>query len=188
MLAEVYVGIKNSSTVVIADSIHVVLDIIAIIIGLTTSVISLNHSQPKKIVAIGGFINAVTLLMLSIQIILNSFEKVSFPDTTYYNPNTVFMVGIVSTIINIIAFIIITYFIDQKELGEHNHNHKGVSLHILGDLLGSVMIMVSSICFMKFGYWWVEIAGSFLIGCILLPQAFILMRDTIGVLLDDDKQ
>ena len=186
LLAEVYVGIKNSSTIVIADSIHVVLDIIAIVIGLVTSIFSVKHSQPEKIIAIGGFINAVTLLLLSLQIILNSFEKVSFPDTTYYNPNTVFMVGIISTIINIIAFIIITYFIDKDELGEHNHNHKGVSLHVLGDLLGSVMIMVSSICFMKFGYWWVEIAGSFIIGCILLPQSFSLMRNTIGVLLDDN--
>lgn len=186
LLSEVYVGIKNSSTVVIADSIHVILDIVAIVIGLITSVVSIKHSQPGKIIAIGGFINAVTLLLLSIQIILSSFEKVIFPDTTYYNPNAVFLVGIISTIVNIIAFIIITYFIDKDELGEHDHNHKGVSLHILGDLLGSVMIMVSSICFMKYGYWWVEIAGSFLIGCILFPQSFSLMKNTIGVLLDDN--
>lgn len=186
LLSEVYVGIKNSSTVVIADSIHVILDIVAIVIGLITSVVSVKHSQPEKIIAIGGFINAVTLLLLSIQIILSSFEKVIFPDTTYYNPNAVFLIGIISTIINIIAFIIITYFIDKDELGEHDHNHKGVSLHILGDLLGSVMIMVSSICFMKYGYWWVEIAGSFLIGCILFPQSFSLMKNTIGVLLDDN--
>ena len=186
LLSEVYVGIKNSSTVVIADSIHVILDIVAIVIGLITSVVSIKHSQPEKIIAIGGFINAVTLLLLSIQIILSSFEKVIFPDTTYYNPNAVFLIGIISTIVNIIAFIIITYFIDKDELGEHDHNHKGVSLHILGDLLGSVMIMVSSICFMKYGYWWVEIAGSFLIGCILFPQSFSLMKNTIGVLLDDN--
>ena len=186
LLSEVYVGIKNSSTVVIADSIHVILDIVAIVIGLITSIVSVKHSQPGKIIAIGGFINAVTLLLLSIQIILSSFEKVIFPDTTYYNPNAVFLVGIISTIVNIIAFIIITYFIDKDELGEHDHNHKGVSLHILGDLLGSVMIMVSSICFMKYGYWWVEIAGSFLIGCILFPQSFSLMKNTIGVLLDDN--
>mgnify|MGYP001940076301 FL=1 len=186
LLSEVYVGIKNSSTVVIADSIHVILDIVAIVIGLITSVVSVKHSHPGKIIAIGGFINAVTLLLLSIQIILSSFEKVIFPDTTYYNPNAVFLVGIISTIVNIIAFIIITYFIDKDELGEHDHNHKGVSLHILGDLLGSVMIMVSSICFMKYGYWWVEIAGIFLIGCILFPQSFSLMKNTIGVLLDDN--
>lgn len=186
LLSEVYVGIKNSSTVVIADSIHVILDIVAIVIGLITSIVSVKHSQPGKIIAIGGFINAVTLLLLSIQIILSSFEKVIFPDTTYYNPNAVFLIGIISTIVNIIAFIIITYFIDKDELGEHDHNHKGVSLHILGDLLGSVMIMVSSICFMKYGYWWVEIAGSFLIGCILFPQSFSLMKNTIGVLLDDN--
>lgn len=186
LLSEVYVGIKNSSTVVIADSIHVILDIVAIVIGLITSVVSVKHSQPEKIIAIGGFINAVTLLLLSIQIILSSFEKVIFPDTTYYNPNAVFLIGIISTIVNIIAFIIITYFIGKDELGEHDHNHKGVSLHILGDLLGSVMIIVSSICFMKYGYWWVEIAGSFLIGCILFPQSFSLMKNTIGVLLDDN--
>ena len=185
-MSEVYVGIKNSSTVVIADSIHVILDIVAIVIGLITSIVSVKHSQPGKIIAIGGFINAVTLLLLSIQIILSSFEKVIFPDTTYYNPNAVFLIGIISTIVNIIAFIIITYFIDKDELGEHDHNHKGVSLHILGDLLGSVMIMVSSICFMKYGYWWVEIDGSFLIGCILFPQSFSLMKNTIGVLLDDN--
>jgi len=182
--AEIYVGIKNSSTVVIADSIHIIVDIIAIVVALITASISINHPHPDKVLAVGGFINAVTLLLLSLQIILTSFEKVSFPDTTYYNPNIVFIVGMVSTVINIIAFCIITYFIDHDELGEHDHNHKGVSLHILGDLLGSVIIMISSICFLKFGFWWVEIVGSFIIGCILLPQSCTLMKNTIEVLVN----
>ena len=118
---------------------------------------------------IGGLANAIFLLALCVIIILESVEKFIQPDSVE-QPLTVCIVGFVGLIMNLFGLVLFQGSGDGHghshgghghshghSHGGHGHSHgesdedsaehmnmKGVFLHVLGDAVGSVVVILSS--------------------------------------------
>ena len=63
-------------------------------------------------------------------------------------------------------------------------NVRGAYLEVLGDLLGSVAVIVAALVIMFTGYQAADTIASVLIALMILPRAWSLLRDVVDVLLE----
>ena len=63
-------------------------------------------------------------------------------------------------------------------------NVRGAYLEVLGDLLGSVAVIVAAIVIVLTGFTRADAIASLAIGVLILPRAWSLLRDVADVLLE----
>ncbi len=69
--------------------------------------------------------------------------------------------------------------------GQHKSlNVRGAYLEVLGDTLGSVAVVGAAVVIMATGYIRADAIASMLIGMMILPRAWTLLRDVVNVLLE----
>jgi cobalt-zinc-cadmium efflux system protein len=66
---------------------------------------------------------------------------------------------------------------------EHNLNLRGAWLHVIGDLLGSVGVLVAAAC-LPFGWWWADPLVSVVIALLVVASAWRLLSDAVGILME----
>ena len=81
-------------------------------------------------------------------------------------------------IVNIIA----AYLLHSDH--KHDLNMRGAFLHVMGDLLGSVMAIIAGLLIVGFGWLWADALGSILISLIIIAGSWRLILDSVNVLLE----
>ena len=138
---EFFGGIFTGSVAIISDSIHDFGD--AISIGFSYFFEKKSKKKPDNKYTYGyirysiiGTLFTVTVLLLgSILVIYNSILKIMNPVEINYDGMIIF--GVVGVVLNLIAAIITN--------GGHSLNQKVVSLHMLEDVLGWLVVLIGAI-------------------------------------------
>jgi cobalt-zinc-cadmium efflux system protein len=63
-------------------------------------------------------------------------------------------------------------------------NMRGAYLEVLGDLVGSVLVVVAALVIMATGFLRADPLASLVIAVLILPRSFGLLRDAVAVLLE----
>ena len=63
-------------------------------------------------------------------------------------------------------------------------NMRGAYLEVLGDLVGSALVVVAAVVIMATGFTRADPLASLMIAVLILPRAFGLLRDAVAVLLE----
>jgi cobalt-zinc-cadmium efflux system protein len=66
----------------------------------------------------------------------------------------------------------------------HSLNLRGAYLEVLGDLLGSVAVLAAAAVIALTGFWAADPIASVLIGLLILPRTWRLLREAVDVLLE----
>jgi zinc transporter 1 len=116
---------------------------------------------------------------------------------TIGQPVMVLVVGTIGLLVNLIGLIMFRGHAhghshnDKESEGKHSHNHNmfGVFLHILGDFLGSIGVIISSVLLLIFDVeqhkWakYVDPLVSVILATIILASTVPLVLNTIKILL-----
>ncbi|CAK8685191.1 unnamed protein product [Clavelina lepadiformis] len=176
-LAEIIVGYLTNSTALIADSFHMLSDVLSLIIGFLAVVYSKKDSKINtygwaRAEVVGALSNAVFLLALCFSIVMDAIQRLVVIEPID-QPLLVIIVGSVGLLINLIGLVLFhghSHGHDHSHGHGHQHNHdhksndsdngdvekvkqhggsqlnmKGVFLHVLGDALGSVVVIISAL-------------------------------------------
>jgi len=190
-LVELIVGLISNSLSLQTDSFHMLSDIIALIIGLICYNLTKKEATDThtygwvRAEIIGALANSVFLLAIILGLLIESVQKIIILSDRLENPelesniDTVLIVGVSGLIVNIVG-------IKLFHSHSHDHNSKAVMLHIIGDFLGSIVVIVNTLL-IKFvsGKWRLfldPISTLFLISFIIYSSIKIL-RETITILL-----
>ena len=208
---ELIFGILTNSLALKADAFHMLSDVIAISIGFITSKISQKprntHSTYGWIRSelLGGLINSVFLLSSCLTIFIELIQRLFYIDevkeTMDKEVDKLLVVAIIGLIVNIFNFIIfnLNCFKVSQHAG-HGHSHNGSShsinikamiLHILGDILGSVGVIITALL-IKFvdsdNIYYVDPICSFFIICIILVGTIPVLKKCMMVLLQNSSK
>ena len=63
-------------------------------------------------------------------------------------------------------------------------NLRGAYLEVLGDLVGSVAVVVAAVVILTTGWTRADAIASVLVVCLIVPRAWALIRDVVDVLLE----
>lgn len=190
---EIIVGLLANSLALQTDAFHMLSDLLAIIIALTSHRLTFKNKTYKytygwaRSEIIGGFINSVFLLATCFFLLLEVIHKiVELVENNGQNPklendiDLVLIVGGIGLFINIIGMFLFHNHshnhskesiddneIDNLEAGQvekeidmqidreiTNHNQAALYLHILGDFLGSIVVIFTSLLIKYVDWQW----------------------------------
>ncbi|HEY0426247.1 MAG TPA: cation diffusion facilitator family transporter [Pyrinomonadaceae bacterium] len=182
MLAEAAGGWLVNSLALLADAGHMLTDVAALSLTLAAIWFASRPATAKKtfgyyrLEILAAFVNGVALVLISLFVIYEAFERISKPPEIKGFQLTFIAAG--GLLVNLIC----AYLLHSEH--QHDLNLRGAWLHVIGDALGSVAAIVAGVLILSFGWLWTDAAMSFLISLIIIFGAWNLIKESVNVLLE----
>ncbi len=182
MVAEVIGGTWSGSLALLADAGHMMVDALALLLAFVGAWMATRPADARRSYGYGrmevliGFVNALSQFVLVGWIIYEAITRLLHPGQIL--SGVMFVVAIVGLLVNMLVL---------KILHGHAHddvNLAGASLHVLGDLLGSVAAVLAALAIRWFGWLWADPVLSLLVSLLILNSAWRLMRLSAHILLE----
>jgi len=181
LVAEVVGGLLSHSLALLSDAGHMLSDVVAQVLSLVALVLASRPADSRRtygwyrLEILAALLNGLTLIALSFGILWSAAHRLRAP----VEIQTRMMMIIAG--IGLLANLMGAYLLhDAKTL-----NAKGAYLHILGDTLSSVAVLIGgAVMFAVGGAYWLDPALSMLIGVFILYSSYSLVREAVDVLLE----
>jgi cobalt-zinc-cadmium efflux system protein len=182
MFAEALGGWWSGSLALLADAGHMLVDAAALMLALFAARMARRPADARRTYGYGrmevlaGFVNALTQFVLVGFIAYEAIERFFKP--VHILSGVMLGVAIVGLLVNLIVL---------RSLHDHAHDDVNIgaaSLHVLGDLLGSVGAVLAALAVRWLGWNWADPALSILVSLLILNSAWQLLRRSTHILLE----
>ncbi len=184
MIAEVIGGILSGSLALLADAGHMVTDAMAIGLALFALWIGdrLEDAERtygfRRAEVLAALINALSLWIIVAWIFFEAYHRIRGIEEAHVEGPLMLIVGTLGLIVNIIAAWLL------HGSSEHSLNVEGAFWHVMGDLLGSVGVIISGVVIIFTGWNLVDPIISVVIGLLILASSWSLAKKVLVVLLE----
>ena len=124
---------------------------------------------------LAAFVNSLLLCLLILWIVVEAFERVMAPQEML--PLPALAVALLGLIVNIVAFFWLS-------AGQANINVRAATLHVLGDILGSLSAIASALIVYFTGALTVDALLALIVAGILAFSTWRVIRMSVSVLLE----
>lgn len=182
MLVQVVGAIFTGSLALLADAAHMFADASALVIALIASVVAARPANERntygyqRAEVFGALINAVLLIALCIWIGVEAIQRLFTPSEVEVAGGLMLIVAVVGLIANAISMWLLSAA--QKT----SINVRGAYLEVLGDLIGSVVVIIAAIVIALTGWMPADALASLAISIMIIPRAVTLLREVFAVL------
>lgn len=179
-VAEAVGGYITNSLALMSDAGHMLTDISALGLSLLALWFSGKPADLKKTYGyyrmeiLSALLNGVLLLGITVFIVVEAWERFQAPAEVKLGP-----MAIVATI-GLLANLGALAFLHST----HSMNVRGAFLHVLGDALSSVGVLVGAAVMYFTGWYAIDPLISLLISVVIVVGAVKLVRDAVDVLLE----
>jgi len=180
-LAEFIGGIFSNSLALISDAFHNLGDTVAILITYITERISKRASDEKhtfgykRIQIMAALFNAVTLIAISVFLIFEAWERFNNPQPI----KSLLMLSVAS--IGLLANLISVLLLKSHQ--KENINIKAAYLHLIGDTLSSVAVIIGGILIYFYKIYWIDPLITVLISLYIIKETYVILYDTYKILM-----
>jgi cobalt-zinc-cadmium efflux system protein len=181
LAGEVVGGYLSNSLALLSDAGHMVTDALAIALGLVAARISKRPSDKnatfgyQRVGLLAALINGISLLVIALFIFYESYERLVSPSKI----DIPLMLGI--AFLGLVGNLVMAFILGHSD---EDLNLMSVWLHVLGDTLSSVGVIISGIIIYFTGWTYADPIASVLIGGIIIWGGIRLVRDTISIFLN----
>ena len=182
LIVEVIGGIVTKSLALLSDAAHMFTDVTALAIALAAIQIAKRPADRKRTFGYHRFeilaaaFNAMLLFVVAFYILYEAWVRFQSPPEI--QSTGMLVIAAFGLLINVIAMYLLVG--GQKD----SLNVKGAYLEVLADALGSVGVIIGALIIMFTGWQWVDSVIAVAIGFWVLPRTWILLRDSINILLE----
>ncbi len=182
LVFQVVGGIAANSLALLADAGHVATDVAGVALALGATWLAARPASDGRTFGwyraeiVAAVINAVLLFGVAAYILWEAWQRWNEPGEIA--SGLMLVVAIVGGAGNLVSLWIL------REPQAHSLNMRGAYLEVLGDLLGSVAVIVAAVVIALTGWAQADALASALIGLMILPRTFGLLRDATDVLLE----
>jgi cobalt-zinc-cadmium efflux system protein len=182
VLVELWTGVWSGSLALISDAGHNFTDALALVLAMFG--VWLQSRPPDETKTYGyhrggvlaAFVNALALVGLSIYLLWESYERLRAPHAV--NENTMIVVAGLGLLLN--AGILL----GLRRTHSQDLNIRAASVHMMGDALGSIAIIIGAIGIRYTGWLAIDPVLSILISLLIIWSAFEIIRDSLNILLE----
>jgi cobalt-zinc-cadmium efflux system protein len=182
MVIQAVAGFLSGSLVLVADSGHMLADVVALSLALFAIWFGRRPANPAKtygyyrVEILAALTNAALLFAISGYILYEAYQRFTSPTDVPGLP--LIIVASVGLLVNIAAASAL--YAGASE----NLNVRGAFLETLSDVLGSVGAVVAGLLIVTTGWRYADPLFATAIGLFILPRTWKLMRESIDVLLE----
>ncbi|MEE4196714.1 MAG: cation diffusion facilitator family transporter [Bacteroidales bacterium] len=179
--AEFIGGILSNSLALLSDAVHNLSDTMAILISYIAMRSGNRQSNLKKtfgykrIEILAALFNAVVLVGISIYLFYEAYQRFLNPEPI--GTKLMFIVASVGLAGNLISVLLL-----HKD-SSHNLNVKAAYLHLLGDTLSSVGVIIGSVLIYFFNLTWIDPLLTVVIGMIIIRGTWGIIKETTAILM-----
>jgi cobalt-zinc-cadmium efflux system protein len=182
MLAEVAGGLLTGSLALLADAGHMLTDVLGL--GMTIAAMWFAHRPATpdrtygfyRLEILAALANALVLFAVAGGVLFEAWRRLEHSPEIATGPMLAVASG--GLLINIVSARLL------HRPARESLNVRGAYLEVLGDLLGSVGVIVAGVVIRLTGWWQADPIVSVLIGVMILPRTWTLLTSALDVLLE----
>ena len=182
LIAEIIGGLVTNSLALLSDAAHMMTDVIALTVSLIAVRMSRRPADARRtygyarMEAFGAIINGGLLFVVAGYILWEAVGR--FREPPEVASTGMLVIAILGLIVNLISMRLL------RAGSGTSLNVKGAYLEVWSDMLGSLGVIVAAIVIRFTGWAWVDSLVAVLIGFWVLPRTWILLRESLHVLLE----
>jgi cobalt-zinc-cadmium efflux system protein len=180
-IAEIVGGLISNSLALLSDAIHNLGDTFAVLLAYIANRISKKDATEKKtfgfkrIEILAALLNAVVLIVIIIFLFIEAYRRFQSPEPI--KGLIMFIVATVGLIANLIAVLLL------KGGSKSNINVRAAYLHLLGDTISSVAVIVGSVLIYFFQVYWLDPLITVIIGLYIIKEALSILKEAVDILM-----
>jgi cobalt-zinc-cadmium efflux system protein len=181
-LVELFGGLFSGSLALISDSGHMFTDVIALALSLWAGFIATRMGKDNqtfgllRVEILVALINGVILGGVSVFIMYESVVRIYHPQDI--DASVMLVIAVIGLAANVAGVLIL------REDAKENLNVKGAFLHVFGDMLSSIGVIVAALLIYFFGLTVADPIISFAISVIILYSAYRIIKQSAYILLE----
>jgi cobalt-zinc-cadmium efflux system protein len=182
MVLEFVGGILSNSLALLSDAGHMLTDVLALVLSLVA--LYMAERPPSRTKTYGlyrmeilaALVNGTSLILITLFILYEAYRR--FQRVEQVASETMLLVATIGLVANGVAALAI-----MRSSGE-SLNIRGAYLHILGDALSSVGVIVGGVVILLTGWYIVDPILSVLICGVILKGSISLVKESVNILLE----
>ena len=182
MVVEIIGGLLSNSLALLSDAGHMLTDNLAILLSFFAIKFAGMPANERKtfgfyrLEILAAFVNGVVLVLLSIIIIYQAYLRMVHPQPVH--GSMMLVVAFIGLVANVIGALFLI---------KHSHaslNIRAAYLHILGDALSSVGVVIGGVIIFYTGWYLIDPILSILIALVIIYGSWSLVRESVNILLE----
>lgn len=181
LVAEVIGGLAANSLALLSDAGHVLTDLAALLLSLLAFRIGARPATSRRtygfrrVEILSALINGVSLIAITGFILYEAIRRLFNPEPVA--GFEVLVVAIIGLIGNGLSAVFLGHTHD-------NLNVRGAFLHVVGDAISSVGVILSAVVIMVTGWYLIDPLISLVIALIIAQGAYKLVSESVNILLE----
>ena len=182
MVAEAVGGVITGSLALLADAGHMLSDSFSLFLALFAVSIAARPATAKRTFGykraeiLAALVNGVLLVLVSLWVVYEAIGRLD--DPVEVMGGGMMAIAVLGLIINVVAFLVL-----WKGGGE-SLNVRAALRHVLGDLLGSVGVIIAAGVILLTGWEPIDPIVSILISILIVASAWSVLKESVDVLLE----
>lgn len=182
MVGEAVGGWLSGSLALVADAAHMATDAISVALALVAIRVAQRPADARRsygyrrVEILAALVNGLGLFLITAWIVYEAIKRITEP--TEIETTTMLLVGIVATLANGLAVVIL------QRGDSRNLNVKGALIHVLSDLLGAVGAVVAALVIMATGWTAADPILSMFVAFLILGSAWRVTKGAAHILLE----
>ena len=174
----------TGSLALLADAGHVLTDAVGLTLALVAATVAARPAGERttfgwrRAEVLGASANGALLLGVALFVVVEAVRRLREPAEITAGP--LLAAALVGLVANAVSLAVLSGGGD----GASTINLRGARLEVLGDLLGSVAVVVAAVVIATTGWVWADPVASLVIAAMIAPRAWWLLRDALDVLLE----
>jgi cobalt-zinc-cadmium efflux system protein len=182
LVAEVLGAVLSGSLALLADAAHVLSDSFGLTLALAAAVLTRRPTSPERTwgylraEVLAAAAQAAVLLAVGGYVIFEAVRRLLDPPEVASTAMILF--GAIGLAGNAVAILVLAGARHQ------NLNMRAAFLEVVNDALGSVAVLIAAVTIALTGWQRADAVASLLIGALILPRTWRLLRESLDVLLE----
>lgn len=180
-VAQIIGGIFSGSLALLSDALHNFSDVLALLIAYVANRLAARPNNKdktfgyKRAEILATLFNASVLIGIGVFLIFESFDK-------FYNPEIidsawVIALGVLSIVLNAVSLLLV------KDDAHNNMNIRAAYLHLLTDVMTSVIVVVGGLLMYFYQLYWLDPIASLIIATYLIWASIGLVKESSSILM-----
>ncbi|WP_111719330.1 cation diffusion facilitator family transporter [Homoserinimonas sp. OAct 916] len=182
LIVEVIGAAISGSLALLADAGHMFSDLAGLLIALFATIIAARPPTDRQTFGyqraevFGALVNGVIVSLVAMFVLIGGISRLLAPENVEVHSTPMLVVATIGAVANVAALLVL------RGGAKTSINMRGAYLEVLGDLLGSIAVIIAALVIMTTGFVAADAIASILIALMIVPRAFVLLREVFRVL------
>lgn len=185
LVVQVVGGLLSGSLALLADAGHMTSDLLGLVIALGAAVVAARPATDRqtygyrRFEVFGALANGVILVVVAVSVSIGAIARLASGaqgEAHEVAGGPMLLVAVLGLAANVAAMLVL------RGGAPRSMNLRGAYLEVLGDAIGSVLVIVAAVVILVTGWNAADPIASLVIAALIVPRALLLLRDVMRVL------